>query len=317
MKRSLLNNFGAKRGLVAVLIAAGSLVVGWLFSAKRRRSVDSPAQFSFKTWRDALAETKNAFSNKSMPILAAGVAFFSTLAFFPLMAAAVAIAAFVISDNQIQSVAANLEQYLPADMASLVSTQLQTLVSDKSNNIAIAAFSILLSLFSVSGAVQNLISATNISYDVKEKRGIIKLRLFSLVMTVAAMLLGAIILALLLVNTGFLTELGAPKIMADILLVARWPLLVVIMATSLAVFYRIGPNRDNPEWQWVTWGAVIATVIWSLGTLLFFVYAQYFANFSETYSLFAGIIVLMIWLNVSALTVLLGAEINHRLETKR
>lgn len=316
-------NPGKNQGSPIKFIAAGLVVVlGWFYGSKEvrdkmRPKAESPTDFSLKTWRDAFKETKNAFSNKSLPILAAGVAYFCTLAFFPLMAAAVAIAAFVISDSQLQGVVASLGQYLPADIAGLVSSQLKTLVTEDSNSIVIAAFSILLSLFSVSGAVQNLVSATNVAYSVTERRGFIKLRLLSLVMTVSAVALGFVVLALLIVNAGFLESFGVPALVADILVIARWPVLIGLMILILAVFYRYGPNRDNPDWQWVSWGAVIATAIWLLATILFFVYAQNFANFSETYSLFAGIIVLMIWLNVSALTVLLGAEVNHRLESKR
>lgn len=311
----------SNRRLIAATVAGFAVFSGWLLGTEKdkgrlqaKRNSGS-AQFSFKTWRKALKETKNSFSNKAMPVMAAGVAFFSTLAFFPLMAAAVAIAAFIISSNQIQEVGTGLEQYLPADIASLISAQLQTLVgSSSSSNVTIAVFSILLSLISASGAVKHLISATNVSYGVGEDRGFVRLRTLSLGMTLAAVLVGFVILAVLLVNSSFLVSLGAPEVVASVLAFGRWPFLLAVVIVALAVFYRYGPNRYKPDWQWVTWGAVIATVLWLAVTALFFVYAQYFANFSETYSLFAGIIVLMIWLNASAFMVLLGAEINHRLE---
>lgn len=306
-------------GAVAATFLAA---LAWLFGSRAGRRLaglgaGSPTDFSLKTWRDALLETKNAISNKSLPILAAGIAYFATLAFFPLMAAAVAIAAFIMTESQISDAVAGLSQYLPADIASLISTQLQTLSGGNDSNITIAIFSILLSLFSVSGAVQNLVAATNVAYGVTETRGFIKLRSTSLAMTFSVVLLGFIILPLLLIKAEFLTGFGVPRVAADILMIGRWPVLIGIVMVVLAVFYRYGPDRHNPAWQWVSWGAVIATIIWSIVTVMFFVYAQYFANFSETYSLFAGIIVLMIWLNASSLAVLVGAEVNHRLETKR
>jgi membrane protein len=90
--------------------------------------------------------------------------------------------------------------------------------------------------------------------------------------------------------------------------------LILIVALFLAVFYRYGPNRETPYWQWVSWGSVLASVLWLGVTALFFVYARYFADFSDSYSVFAGIIVLMTWLNLTAFIVLLGAEVNNRLE---
>jgi len=85
---------------------------------------------------------------------------------------------------------------------------------------------------------------------------------------------------------------------------------------SLSVFYRYAPDRGNPHWQWVTWGSCIATAIWLVGTTLFFIYARYFAHFTDSYSIFAGIIVLMTWLNLTAFAILIGAEINFRLENQ-
>lgn len=316
------NRNSSKLSFIRIAISSLLVALASFYATKVRRylpkkPVSSPADFSLKTWRKALLEAKNAATNKSLPVLGAGVAYYATLAFFPLMAAAVAIAAFLISDDQLQAVVSALGQYMPADVASLVSSQLQTLSEDRSGNIVIATISILISLFSVSSAVKHLVSATNIAYGVTEHRGFVKQRLLSFVMTVSALVFGVLVLPLLIVNSSFLQSIGLSEIVADILLVARWPLLIGLVVVVLAAFYRYGPNRKNPTWQWVSWGAVIATSIWLVITVLFFIYAQNFANFSETYSLFAGIIVLMIWLNVSALAVLLGAEINHRLELKR
>jgi membrane protein len=275
-----------------------------------------PGQFSLKDWRFALLETKNAIGTKNIGILSAGIAYFATLAFFPLIAAAVAIAAFVLDAHQLKDVVHSLEMYLPADIASLISTQLKNALGNGSANIIVAVIAILLSLFSVSGATQNVITATNIIYERTESRNFIKLRLRSLLLTFGLIVTAFISISLLVVNGNMLNNIGVPEAIIILISYLRWVVLAVLVALGLAVFYRYGPDRKNPKWQWVSWGAVIATVVWLLGTTLFFIYAQYFANFSDTYSLFAGIIVLMTWLNLSAFIILLGATINHRLESR-
>lgn len=284
----------------------------------RRNETDaeSPIQLERADWKAALKETKRALKNKQIPLLAAGIAYFSTLAFFPLMAAAVAIAGLLLSGDQIQEVVQSVGHYLPKDIASLIGTQLQNVSGKHVTNLIVGVAALLLSLFSVSGAVQNSIKATNATYDLPETRKFIKLRLTSLLLTLGLLLVMFIIIPVLLVNESFLRQLGLPAMLAVVLPYARWAILIIVMSISLAVFYRYGPNRTNPKWQWVSWGAAVATIIWLIGTVLFFVYAQNFAQFSKSFGLFAGIIVLMTWLNLSAFIVLLGAEVNHRLETK-
>jgi len=92
--------------------------------------------------------------------------------------------------------------------------------------------------------------------------------------------------------------------------------LTAIIAGSLALFYRVAPSNHNPHWQWVSWGAGIASVVWLAGTTLFFLYAKYLSVYSNIYNVFGSVVVLLIWLNLSAYIILLGATINQRLEAR-
>lgn len=271
---------------------------------------------SLGDWKEALKETKAALGNKNLTMLAAGVAYFTTLSFFPLLAAGVAIAAIAVDPNEITNIAQNVEAMLPKDVASLINTQLTNLADKKSGSLLIAIFAIALSLFSASSAVQNMINATNIAYDVKETRNFVKLKLISIGLTLGAIVFGFMLIPLLSVTTDFLTNFGVPEAVAQLVVYLRWPLVLVLITTALAAFYRYGPNRENPRWQWVSWGATAATVIWLIGTALFFFYVQNFGSFSKSFGVFAGIIILMTWFNLSSFIFLLGAEVNHRLESK-
>lgn len=284
------------------------------YADQASQEADSPRELTKSDWKQALKETKAALRDKNLPMLAAGVAFFTTLSFFPMLAALVAIAAMVIDQSQLQSVVTAIETYMPKDIASLISTQLTTLTGKEATNTLVAVFAILLSVYSASAAVQNLINATNRTYDVDESRSFIKLKLISLGLTLGGILLAFVLIPVLIVTADFLRGIGLPNAFAEIFPYLRWLLVVAIISVSLATFYRYGPDRRDPKWQWVSWGAAAATLIWLIGTALFFFYAQNFASFSQSYGIFAGIIVLMTWLNLSAFIFLLGGEINHRLE---
>ena len=102
--------------------------------------------------------------------------------------------------------------------------------------------------------------------------------------------------------------------LSTVVSIIRWPILAVLVMAGLAVLYRYAPNRDEPKWQWTSWGAVIATVIWVVASLAFSFYASAFGNYNKTYGSMAAVVVLMLWLMISAACILLGAQINAELE---
>jgi membrane protein len=94
----------------------------------------------------------------------------------------------------------------------------------------------------------------------------------------------------------------------------RWPLLAVVVMVALAVLYRYGPSRDRARWNWVSWGAVVATVLWLIASILFSVYVANLGSYNETYGSLGAVVVLLMWLYLSAYIVLMGAELNSEME---
>ena len=276
----------------------------------------TPKDLSWSSWKKAILKTKDAFGNKNLDMLASGIAYGGTLAFFPLVVACVAIASIIISQDQITEVVNGISSFLPSDVAGLLTAQLTNAVNNESANVLVAVAAIALALFGVSGAMNSLVNSLNIAYQEEETRGFLKVRLLSLGLT-CLMIVGILVtLPLIVLGGGLLRDIGAPEPFVWAFSILRWVLLAAIMTIGLAIVYRYAPNRPNARWQWVSWGALMATILWLLVTALFFIYVQNFANFSESYSLFAGIIVLMMWLNFTGLVVLVGAEVNRQLEKR-
>ncbi len=302
----------------AIVGAAAGLVSASLKTRQFSSALDmehgGPSRLSRGDWWRALNETRKALGSKHLSTLAAGVAYYSVLAFFPFLAAGVALAALLITPHQLGELIRIAETYLPADLAKIVGSELQSLIGHRADNLLAAGIAIVVALFTASGASKNLVVATNVAYDVKESRGWLTQQAWGVVWTAIGVLFGIIFVIFLSINRGILNHFGVPPLFTNLFLYGRWLLILLFAIAGLAIFYRYGPDRPLVKWQWVNWGAVLATLIWIFATVLFFFYVQRFANYAQSYSVLAGIIILMIWINLSVVIILLGAEFNHRLE---
>lgn len=246
-------------------------------------------------------------------LLAAGIAYFCALAFFPLLTVGLAIASVLITPEQVEAVVSQVNTYLPPDIASLITGQIQAQTGRFGGNIAIALIAIAISLFGASAALENTIRSLNVIYGVKESRNIVHLRLVSIVALVVGLCFMALVIGLLVIDE-YMIYLGVPEALVVAVDTIRWPALLLIMITAFTLLYRYGPNRPRIRWRWASWGALAATLIWFVITVGFFAYMRLVPTFGASYALFAGIVVLMIWFNLSALALLIGAHINARIE---
>lgn len=263
----------------------------------------------------AIKYTRDALFNSVPTQLAAGVAYYGTLSFFPLVAALVAVASLVLSKAQVATIVNGLATYVPKDIASLLSTQLQNASMHQQANVVIMVVALIVAVLGVSGAMDSIIKSITTIYRVKETRSFIKQKLVSIVLTVGFIGAMALVLPLLFIGGNLMMAWGIPAAVVAGFSVVRWIILVAIATIGLGVVYHFAlPNRRS--WRWLTWGSVIATILWLAITAVLFVYLQFFANFSNSYSFFAGVIALMIWINFSALAVLVGAYVDHQFATR-
>ncbi|AEA24547.1 ribonuclease BN [Pseudonocardia dioxanivorans CB1190] len=279
------------------------------------RRARTPAQVPPAGWwqvtRRAWAEAKA----DNVPILAGGVAFFAFLALFPALIAAITVYGLVADPAQVGDQVDRLAAILPAAARPIVADQLGAVSSAGTGALGVGlVVSLLAALWSASAGTMNLIRATNLAYDEEETRGFLRLRGTALGLTLAAIVFVLLAVALVAAMPAVFEAVGLGGAGLVVAQVVRWVLLVVLVVVALAVVYRVAPDRDAPKFRWVSVGAVVATVLWLVGSIVFSVYVDNFGSYNKTYGALAGAVVLLLWLYLTSYIVLLGAEINAESE---
>ena len=275
------------------------------------RPTDIPA----RGWLGVAKRTQKEIKTDNVTLIAAGVAFYSMLAIFPALIAVVTVYGLVAEPADVQEQVDSFAEIMPPGAGALLPPPLDPNVrtSARSRSIALA-ISVAAALWSASAGTQSLIKGLNIIYDEEESRGFVKLRGLALVLTIGAMVVALGALALIAVLPAGLGELGLQRAGELAISIGRWPALVVLIAVALAVLYRLGPDRANPRLHWVSWGAVVAIVLWMAISAGFSFYVSNFGKYGQTYGSLGAVIVLLLWLWLSALAVLVGAELDAEIE---
>jgi membrane protein len=251
----------------------------------------------------------------NVSLLAAGVAFYAMLAIFPAIIALVTVYGMVADPAQVESQVSEFAKSLPSGADQLITEQLRNVVNAGEQALSIGlALSLLAVLWSASGGVQGLVKSLNLVYDERETRGFLKLRGLSLLLTLGAIVVAVVALALITVFPAVIDDLGLGEAGELAASIGRWVILALLVLVALAVLYRYAPDRANPRWRWVSWGAVVALVLWLLGSFGFSWYVDNFGKYNQTYGALAAVIILLLWLYLSSFAVLLGAEFDAEIE---
>jgi membrane protein len=234
------------------------------------------------------------------------------LALFPAIAALVALYGFFADPSSINAQLAALQGVVPDEGLTLVREQITRLAEQDQGSLSIVFFvGFGLSLWSAMSGIKTMFDALNIVYEEEEKRSFVMLNLEALLFTLASLLFVILALAAIVAVPMVVAWMG----MSNSLLPAlRWPLMYLIILLALAALYRYGPSRENAQWRWVTWGSAIAGLVWIVGSILFSWYVASFGSYNKTYGSLGAVVAFMVWLWLSALVVLLGAEIDAEME---
>ncbi len=280
---------------------------------RARRPLAIPA----KGWKAVLLRVKDEISADRISAVAGSVAFFGVLAIFPALIALISVYGLIADPVDVKTQVAGWSGMLPGSARDLIVEQLGALVATSETTLGFGvAAAVLGALWSASSGMSAVMEAINIAYDEEETRGFVRLRLEAIQLTFGALVILALSFGLLTALPMVFEHFGLDQMGRQAVSIARWPLMGFLVMFWLSVLYRRGPDRTEPKWRWVTWGAFLATVLWLAATGLFSFYVTRFGSYNETYGTIGGVIVFMLWLYISAFVVLLGAELNSELENQ-
>ena len=266
-------------------------------------------------WRDIALRTWKETGEDNISLLAAGVAFYSFLAFVPLLAAIVLVYGIVAAPADVATHLQTLTRILPKDAATIIGDQLKTLTEAPTSRSAIGlGVAILLAIYGAMRGATSVIAALNVTYGEHEERGFVQTTALSFAFTTGAVLVA--IVAMLAISAMSLlgTYVHLPTLVAPAITGGLWLGTALVASALVAVIYRYGPDRDKAKWTWLTPGAVFASVGALLATFLFGIYVSHFGNYNATYGALGAVVSFLMWLYVTAFVVLLGAELNAEVE---
>ena len=283
----------------------------------RGREADTPTEIPAKGWKDIAFRVKDELSADHVGLIAAGVAFYALLAIFPAITALMALAGLLLDPSQVTAQMQTAMSVMPQQAAQIIIDQAVAVAGSEQAGLGLAfVVGLAIALYSASKGMGSLIEGLNVAYDETEARGFIKLTLVTLALTVAlivGLLLG--LMAALAVPI-ILGVLPLPAWLSVILNLSRWLILVAMTVFGLALLYRYGPSREKAEWTWLTPGAIAACVIWIVASIGFSIYVGNFSSYNASFGSMAGVVILLMWLWISAYIVLLGAEVNAEVEAQ-
>ncbi|MCA1366740.1 YihY/virulence factor BrkB family protein [Bradyrhizobium sp. BRP14] len=283
--------------------------------AGRGRNAAHPNDIPTRGLRDVFWRVVSQVSEDRVTLVAAGVTFYVLLALFPALTSLVSIYGLISDPGAIAEQINSLATVIPSESLQLVTDQLRAITSQKTASLSIGFIGgLLVTLWSARQGIAALIEAMNIAYDEDDRRGFVRLTMLSLGFTVGGLLVTAVLIAAIGVLPAALAFLSLDRWVEILAKLLRWPVLLLLIGAGITLLYRYGPDRDPPKLRWLTWGAALSTLCWLPASLLFSFYIDNFANYNATYGAMGTLIGFMLWIWVSTMIIIVGAELNAELE---
>jgi membrane protein len=281
----------------------------------RGREATSPWQIPWSGWKDILWRTYQQLNEDRLLAVAAGVVFYGLLALFPAITAFVSFYGLFAQGATIGQHLSLIAGVVPEGAFGIIEEQINRIVSKGDVKLSFGfVFGLGLALWSANAGMKAIIDALNVVYDEKEERSFIKLNLVSLALTLGAIVALLLAIGAVVVFPLVLARFGLGSMSETLIAILRWPALLVLVLLGLAILYRFGPSRREPRWQWASVGSLFAAIAWLAGSALFSWYLGKFAHYDETYGSLGAAIGLMMWMWLSVIVILFGAELNAEIE---
>ena len=274
-------------------------------TARTETGAADPAPEGWIAWGKRI---NDEMTRTRLTLVAAGVAFYGLLGLFPGLGALMAVGGLVADPSSVAQALSQLDRVMPADAAKIITTQAQEVAGSSGDGLGLVAiFGICLTLYSASKGMQALIDGLNMVNGREDTRGFLAQTALKLALT-AGLILGVLFcVGVAVVVPVVLAWLPLPPALAETVTLARWPVLLVIAAAGLALTYRVAPAGAHASWSAIVPGAAMACIAWLVGTVGFALYVRMFGSYQETFGALGGVVILLMWLWLSATVVLLGA----------
>lgn len=260
-------------------------------------------------WKEFFKALKGEWEGDNVSLVAGALTFFAVLALFPFLLFLVSLAGLIINPEQAAVLVEELGRVAPEAVAEILGSRIRSLA--QSNSVGLVTLGALAAVWAASTGVVKLIGVLNTAYDVKESRPFWKVRGIAIVVTLVAAVLSIVAAVGMVAVPGFAGSLREP--LGTVLLWLRWPVAALLIMLVWALLYYFLPDVEQ-SFKLITPGSVVGVIIWLAASWAFSVYVRNFGNYDVTYGALGGVIVLLLWMWISAQALLLGAEINAILE---
>ena len=250
-------------------------------------------------------------------LISAGIAFYGLLSLFPGIAALMALGGLMTEPAVLVDQMQQIGSVLPPEASKIIIDQAVQIAGSQNGGLGLAAaVGLALSIYAASKAVGSLVTGIHVAAGEPENRGFFASTIFTLAMTVVTIGLALLAIFSTVVVPAVLAALHVEGVVAWAFGLVRWPIMGVITALGLGLFYRLSIPKRSPQPPWVTVGGIIGAILWLVGSVAFSIYVRNFANYNETFGTLGGVVSLLMWLWLSAYIVLLGEEVNALLERR-
>ncbi|MBV9882140.1 MAG: YihY/virulence factor BrkB family protein [Sphingomonadaceae bacterium] len=268
-----------------------------------------------RPWLDILRCTWSEFWDDQIPMIAAGVTFYTLLALFPAIGALVSLWGLLGNVGDARDALAQLSAVLPGGALTVISDEMMRVSAANTGGLTLAAAGgLLLSIWSANGAMSAIITGLNIAYGLKEERSFFRRTLVALAFTLAAILFAVAAVLVLLLPASLHGQVGDTEIF--LLRAAGMAGLFAALLVGLSLLYHFGPAKHRGHWRLFTWGGCIAGICWLLVSIGFSLYVAHFGSYNRTYGSLGAVIGFMTWIWISAMVILVGAELNAEIESR-
>jgi membrane protein len=286
---------------------------GRVMTGARSNHAQRPGQIPPRQWGVILRRVLRRVFEARLPLLSAGIAFFALLSIAPVLVTALSVYGAVNSPEQASQQLASLARMMPAEVQPVVTDQLRTVAAASTKLDTVRGLAALvIALWTATAATSSLLDALTVAYHETETRAPLRrVGIAGMLVLAGALLLGGLLAA---ARALAAVTARAPDVVRAVVPWLAWTALAVLMTVALAVLYRLGPDRKDARWRWISWGASGATVVWLVASLALFAYVRQLGTYASTYGSLAGVAISMFWLWLTVLLVVVGAAVNAEAE---